>query len=121
MHNRRPEDQVPASLNTSRSNRTASSTDGLQPLSALLPPRVQNLESQAKTALALGDRVRAMLPEPDKNHIVSASYQDDALLIRASSPEWCTHIRFRESELREAFATRGERPFTKLKVRVGRP
>jgi hypothetical protein len=120
MQNRRPEDQVPASLNMSISKAISNKQGALQPLASLISQRLESLELEAKAALAVVDQIRQLLPEPEKNHLVSASYQEENLLIRATTPEWCTRIRFHESALREALMAKGAKPFTKLKVRVGR-
>jgi hypothetical protein len=79
------------------------------------------LENQAKAALGLLNQVRKALPEPEKNHVLSASYQDDTLIVTSDSAAWCSHLRYRENFLREQLAALGEKPFTVLKVRVGRP
>jgi hypothetical protein len=96
-------------------------SDGLRPLSAGLGPRIEALEIAAKAARTLTDRVRAALPEPEKNHVVSAGYQEETLVIAADSAAWGTRIRYLEESLRERLKTAGEKPFTVLKVRVGRP
>jgi hypothetical protein len=91
------------------------------PLSAGLGPQIAALEQQAKAALGLLNRVRQALPEPDKTHVLSASYHEDTLVVTADSAAWCTHLRYQENALRERLVTLGEKPFTVLKVRVGRP
>jgi len=93
----------------------------LQPLSAGLGARFDALEQQAKAALALVDKVRSALPEPEKSHVLSAGYHDEALVIAADSAAWCTRIRYQEDRLRERWRGLGENQFTNLKVRVGRP
>jgi hypothetical protein len=79
------------------------------------------LESQAKAALGLLAQVRKALPEHEKNHVLSASYHEDKLVITTDSAAWSTHFRYRENTLREQLVALGEKPFTVLKVRVGRP
>jgi hypothetical protein len=96
-------------------------SQALKPLSSGLGPRIEALQEQAKTALALTDRVRNALPEPEKNHLISAGYTDGTLTIATDSAAWCTRIRYLEESLRERLAALGEKPFTILKVRVGRP
>jgi len=90
-------------------------------LSAGFGPQIAALESKAKAALGLLNLVRKALPEPEKNHVLSASYQDDTLVVTTDSAAWCTHLRYRENTLREQLIALGEKPFTVLKVRVGRP
>ena len=96
-------------------------SQALTPLSAGLGPRIEALQNQAKAALALTDRVRLALPDPEKNHVMSASYDADTLVIAADSAAWCTRIRYVEEALRERWRAQGETPFTFLKVRIGRP
>jgi len=96
-------------------------SESLTPLGAGLGVRIEALEQKAKAALALTDRVRAALPDPEKNHVLSASYHDETLVIAADSAAWSTRIRYREQALRDAWSRLGEKPFTHLKVRVARP
>jgi len=96
-------------------------SDKLRAFSDDLGPRIAALETRAKAALALSDKVRAALAEPEKNHVLSASYRDDTLIISADSAAWCGHIRYQENSLRERLIAAGEKPFTVLRVRVGRP
>jgi hypothetical protein len=95
--------------------------DKLSPLSAAWGPKIAALEARAKAVLALCDKVRAALPEPEKSHVLSASYHDDTLVVSADSAAWCGHIRYQENSLRDRLVEMGEKPFTLLKVRVGRP
>jgi len=96
-------------------------SDGLRPLSAGFGASIDALENAAKAALSLTDKVRAALPEPEKNHVVSAGYHEETLVIAADSAAWTTRIRYLEESLRKHWQTLGEKPFTNLKVRVGRP
>jgi hypothetical protein len=93
----------------------------LQPLSAALGSQVAELEARAKRALNLTDLVRATLPGPEKNHVLSASYRDDLLVISMDSAMWTAQVRYQEDGLRRGLGAAGEKPFTKLKVRVGHP
>ena len=92
---------------------------GLQPLSAALGGGIAALEARAKEAFRLLDVVRAALPEPEKNHVLSAVYRDDTLVIGVDSAAWTAHVRYREQSLLKGLLDAGEKPFTKLKVRVG--
>ena len=93
----------------------------LQPLSAVLSGRVADLETRALQSFKLTDVVRAALPEPEKNHVLSASYREDELVISTDSAMWTARIRYLEESIREGLIRVGEKPFTKLKVRVGKP
>ena len=113
--------QAPESLSGRRSPASAASAAGLMPLSASWGAKIAALESQAKAALKLVDLLRAGLPENEKNHLISAVYHEDTLVLTTDSAAWGTHLRYRENALREQLAAMGEKPFTNLKVRVGRP
>jgi len=93
----------------------------LQPLSTALGGQIADLELRANQAFRLRDLVRGVLPEPDKNHVTSASYRDDELVVGVDSSMWTTHLRYLEAALLRHLVAAGEKPFTKLKVRVGRP
>ncbi len=93
----------------------------LVPLSAGLGAPIAELEARAKQAFKLTDLVRAALPAPEKNHVVSASYRDETLVVSTDSPAWTAQVRYREEALRKHLEQAGEKPFTKLKVRVGHP
>jgi hypothetical protein len=121
MQNGMLEDQVPATLESARATRTKVMSDKLRAFSDGFGPRIAALEERAKAVLALSDKVRAALSEPEKSHVVSASYRDDVLIISTDSAAWCGHIRYQENSLRERLVAAGEKPFTVLKVRVGRP
>jgi hypothetical protein len=96
-------------------------SDGLKPLSAALQGPLAHLESRARDASKLLELVRAGLPEPEKNHVLSASYRDDALIVIVDSSMWSAHVRYREKSLLQHLVAANEKPFTKFKVRVGRP
>jgi len=96
-------------------------SDKLRAFSDGLGPRIAALEARAKAVLALSDKVRLALPGPEKNHVLSASYREDTLIISTDSAAWCGHIRYQENTLRERLIAAGEKSFTVLKVRVGRP
>lgn len=121
MQNGVLEDQVPATHESAQTAITKVMSDKLRAFADGLGPRIAALEERAKAVLALSDKVRAALPEPEKNHVVSASYRDDTLVVSTDSAAWCGHIRYQEDLLRERLAAAGEKPFTQLKVRVGRP
>ena len=121
MQKRPYEDQASQLANAVTKPRSAAKPGSLLALSAGLGPRIAALESQAKAALGLVAQVRKALPEHEKSHVLSASYHEDTLVITTDSAAWSTHLRYRESALREQLVSLGEKPFTVLKVRVGRP
>jgi len=95
-------------------------SDRLKPLTEGLGPRFADLERRAQATLDLTARVREALSGPEKDHVVSATYKDDTLVVLADSAAWATHIRYAQRPLLEQLQARGETRFTKVKVKVGR-
>src|SRR5262245_29338313 len=85
-----------------------------------LGPILKDLERRAQATQDLSARVRETLPEPEKQHFLSASYRDDALVISMDSAAWCSRIRYEQQTLIDALHAAGETRVTKIKVRVGR-
>jgi hypothetical protein len=121
MQKRPYEDQASPSTNATRKSPNEGRSASLVALSAGFGPEIAALESKAKAALGLLNMVRKALPEAEKNHVLSASYQEETLVVTTDSAAWSTHLRYRENSLREQLIALGEKPFTVLKVRVGRP
>jgi hypothetical protein len=99
-------------------------SEHFKPLAAGLGSLFKQLEKRVHGNLMLADRVRAALPGPEKDHVVSATYREDTLIVLADSAAWCTHIRYGQAQLLERLCAAGETRFTKLKVKVagaGRP
>jgi hypothetical protein len=92
----------------------------MKPLTAGLSPRFANLERRAQATIELAERVRAALPAPEKDHVTSASYRAETLVVLADSAAWATRIRYSQQELLTQLQAAGETRFTKLKVKVGR-
>jgi hypothetical protein len=85
-----------------------------------LGPILKDLERRAQATQDLSARVREILPEPEKQHFLSASYREDALVISMDSAAWCSRIRYEQRTLIDALHAAGETRVTKIKVRVGR-
>ena len=85
-----------------------------------LGPLLQDLEQRAQATLDLSARVRKTIPEPEKQHFLSASYHEDTLVISMESAAWCSRIRYQQQSLIDALHAAGETRVTKIKVRVGR-
>ena len=83
-------------------------------------PILKDLERRAQATQDLSARVRETLPEPEKQHFLSASYREDALVISMDSAAWCSRIRYEQQTLIDALHAAGETRVTKIKVRVGR-
>jgi hypothetical protein len=94
---------------------------GLKRLGSDLGSLVAQLEQRADTALDLLRQVHDALPEAEKIHVLSANYRQDTLVLVVDSAVWASRIRYCEAALRAALPPQDEKPFTKLKVRVGRP
>ena len=93
----------------------------MKPLTEGLGPLFADLERRVQARVELAELVRAALPGPEKDHVVSVSYRDSTLVVLADSAAWCPHIRYAQQTLLERLNAAGETRFTKLKVRVGRP
>ena len=85
-----------------------------------LGPILKDLERRAHAASDLTARVREALPEPEKQHFLSASYREDALVISMDSAAWCSRLRYEQQPLIDALHAAGETRVTKIRVRVGR-
>ena len=96
-------------------------SDHMKPMSAGLGPLIAALEQRAKASLDLTGKVRAALEGDEKQHVISASYRGDTLVVVADSAAWCPHIRYAQASLFEKLRAAGETQFTKLKVKVGAP
>lgn len=94
--------------------------DHLKPLGAGLGPLFDALERRSQAAIDLTARIRAALTGPEKDHVVSASYRGDTLVVLADSAAWCPYIRYAQHALLAQLCEAGETRVTKLKVRVGR-
>lgn len=94
-------------------------SEGFKPLAASLGAGIEALERRAKAALDLAGRVRDALPAPDKDHVISASYADETLIVTVDSAAWCSRLRFLEQTVIERLRAAGETQVAKLKFRVG--
>jgi predicted nucleic acid-binding Zn ribbon protein len=99
-------------------------TDRFKPLGETLGPLFAQLEQRVTAHVELTDRIRAALTGPEKDHVVSASCHGDTLVVLADSAAWCPQIRYAQAQLLEVLNSSapnpGEKPVTKVKVRVGR-
>ena len=95
-------------------------SDRLKPLTEGLGPLFASLERRAQATIDLAARIREALPEPEKDHVISATYRAETLVVLADSAAWATHIRYKQKDLLAGLQSTGETRFTKLKVKVGR-
>jgi hypothetical protein len=94
--------------------------DRFKPLSEGLGPMFEDLERRAQATVDLAARVREAMPGPEKDHVVSAAYKEQTLVVLADSAAWATHIRYAQADLLARLHAAGETRFTKVKVKVGR-
>jgi hypothetical protein len=94
--------------------------DRMKPIAEGIGPLFAALERRVQATLDLAGKVRAALPENTKEHVVSATYRDDTLVVLVDSAAWATHVRYAQKELLERLREAGETQFSKLKVKVGR-
>jgi len=92
----------------------------LKPIAHGLGPLFADLERRAQATVDLAARVRAALQGPEKDHVVSASYRNETLVVTADSAAWGVRIRYAQNELLAQLQLAGETQVTKVKVRVGR-
>jgi len=95
-------------------------TDRLKPIGEGLGALFSRLQQRAEATHELTDKVRAALRGNEKEHVISASYREDSLVITVDSAVWTARVRYAHEVLRKALEASGEKPFTKLKVKVGR-
>jgi hypothetical protein len=96
-------------------------SDRFKPMSETLGPLFTELERRVQATVDLTAQVRAALPGPEKDHVISATYRDETLVVLADSAAWCPHIRYAQQHLLEQLRSAGETRFTKVRVKVGRP
>ncbi len=94
-------------------------SDRMKSLADSLGPLVANLEQRARDHLNLTEKVRVALDGDEKEHVISASYRGDTLIVVADSAAWCPQIRYAQAVLLERLRAAGETQFTKIKVKVG--
>ena len=95
-------------------------SDPLKPLFDSPLPGLERLARQAAAAASLGDKVRQLLPEPLRPHVVSANRRGDDLVVIVDSAAWSARVRYAGTQLREQLAAAGEPVAGKVSVRVGR-
>jgi hypothetical protein len=103
------------------SDKIALMSNPMKSLADCLGGKIAALEQRAQAAITLTERVRRALPEPERNHVLAASYNGADLIVLTESSAWCTRLRYAEAELRAAMIATGEQPFTRIRFRVGLP
>jgi hypothetical protein len=95
-------------------------TNRLKPIGEGLGALFSQLQQRAEASQDLAEKVRASLSGNEKDHVLSASYREETLIIVVDAAVWSARIRYAQEALRKALEAAGEKPFTKLKVRVGK-
>ncbi|HLS81902.1 MAG TPA: DUF721 domain-containing protein [Steroidobacter sp.] len=95
-------------------------SDRLRPLGEALGPLLRKLEERVQAHQELAAGVRAALPAPEKNHVLSAGRRDATLIVSVDSAAWASRLRYLQENLLEGLRAQGVTEFTKVKVRVGR-
>jgi hypothetical protein len=95
-------------------------SEGMKPLATGLGALFADLERRAQETQDLTTRVRQALPGEEKDHVVSASYRDDTLIITTDSAAWGSRVRYLQDSIAESLRAQGETQFTKVRIRVGR-
>jgi hypothetical protein len=96
-------------------------TDPLKPLFGGLAPGLENLARQATAAQGLTDRVRRLLAEPLRPHLVAAARRGDELVVIMDSAAWTPRVRYGARALKVALEESGEPAIGRLRVKVRAP
>ena len=91
----------------------------LKRMSDGLGPLFSDLERRTRETLDLTAKVRQILPENEKEHVISATYDEDTLLIVTDSAAWASRIRYGQEQMLAALRDQGETRGTRMRVRVG--
>ena len=95
-------------------------SEGMKSVGSALGGLLADLERRAQETLDLTTRVRKALDGPEKEHVLSAVYREDTLVITADSAAWGSRIRYMQEGIGEKLRAQGETQFTKIRVKVGR-
>jgi hypothetical protein len=94
-------------------------SDPLKPLFGGLMPAFDGLARQAAKAESLTIRVRGELPEPLRDHVLSASRRNEDLVVIVDSAAWSARVRYAGRQLKTQLEAAGEPPIGKVRVKVG--
>jgi hypothetical protein len=84
-----------------------------------LGPLFADLERRTAQTLDLTGRVRQALADEEKDHVISASYQDDTLVVVTDSAAWAARIHYAQERMLKVLQEAGETQARKVRVRVG--
>ena len=69
--------------------------------------------------LATGRVLTPLLAENEKEHLISAAYDEDTLVLTTDSAAWASRLRYVQEQLLNALREQGETQGSKIRVRVG--
>ena len=78
-----------------------------------------DLERRAREVLDLTAKVRLLVAEEEKEHVLSATYVEGTLVIVTDSAVWATRLHYDQQRLLEELHRSGETQAARLRVRVG--
>ena len=82
-------------------------------------PLFSDLERRTRETLDLTAKVRRVLAENEKEHLISAAYDEDTLVLTTDSAAWASRLRYVQEQLLNALREQGETQGSKIRVRVG--
>jgi hypothetical protein len=82
-------------------------------------PLFSDLERRTRETLDLTAKVRRVLAENEKEHLISATYDEDTLVLTTDSAAWASRLRYVQEQLLTALREHGETQGQKIRVRVG--
>ena len=82
-------------------------------------PLFSDLERRTRETLDLTAKVRRVLAENEKEHLISATYDEDTLVLTTDSAAWASRLRYVQEQLLTALREQGETQGQKIRVRVG--
>ncbi|HEY5810355.1 MAG TPA: DciA family protein [Povalibacter sp.] len=91
----------------------------MKPITQGLGPLFADLERRARETQDLTTKVRQALTGPEKDHVISASYREDTLVVVIDSAAWGSRLRFLQDDLLKRLQDSKATQVTKLHVRVG--
>ena len=98
-------------------------SDSMKPIGADLGPLFADLQRRARASIELADQVRQGLPGEEKEHVLSATYRDDTLIVSVDSAAWAARIHYVQQALLEHLRAAGGIQVAKIRIKVaaGRP
>lgn len=94
-------------------------SDSMKPITEGLGPLFADLQRRARASIELTTKVRQALPGEEKEHVLSAVYRNDTLLVSVDSAAWASRLHYVQQELQERLRAAGETQFTKIRIKVG--